>query len=388
MKVNFLIRKNNGDKNGLLPIEMTICVNGKRRFISTGRKVHLKHFNAKTQTVKGNSELNEFLSALRNKVYSVETLLINKGVAVTIENVIDYYRYGDEDHSITLLTLWDKLAKYDQKRMEQKLISPSTLEKYLVTKDYVKKYLKDELKRDDILIKNITPSFINNLYVYLLRFMSNNTAIHKMKQINRLFRYAQDEGYISKSPCKTKFKEEKITTTPLTLEEVNVIRKKKIEIERLSKIRDLFVFCCFTGLSFSDLMTLNSNDFQTDDEGIKWIIKKRHKTKIVATIPLLPVAIEILNKYNYQLPKISNVKYNAYLKELGDLCGIKQNLHSHLARHTFATILLNSGLDLVYVAKCLGHSSTKITESTYAKVLPNILVQKIKKINQNIFEKK
>ena len=388
MKVNFLIRKKEICKQKMLPIEMAISINGKRRYISTGRKVFLKDFNAKNQTVKGNAELNEFLSALRNKVYSIETLLINKGVSVNLDNVIDYLRFGDEDHSITLMTLFVKLAKYDQKRMDQKLISPSTLEKYLVTKEYVQRYLKSELHRDDILIKNITPSFINNLYVYLLRFMSNNTAIHKMKQINRLFRYAQDEGYISKSPCKIKFKEDKITTTPLTLEEVNMIRKKKIDIERLSKIRDLFVFCCFTGLAFSDLMSLNSNDFHIDDEGNQWIIKKRHKTKIVATIPLLPIALEILNKYNYQLPKISNVKYNAYLKELGDLCGIKQNLHTHLARHTFATILLNSGLDLVYVAKCLGHSSSKITESTYAKVLPNILVEKIKKVNQNIFEKK
>ncbi len=387
MKVNFLIRKREIGTEKMLPIEMSISVNGKRRYISTGRKVQLKDFNAKTQTVKGNPDLNDYLSALRNKLYSIETILINKGITVTLENVIDYYRHGEEDQSISLMTLFEKIAKYDTKRMKQKLISPSTCEKYLVTKEYVKRYLKDELKRDDILIKNITPSFINNLYVYLLRFMSINTAIHKMKQINRLFRYALDEGYINKTPCKIKFKEEKKTTTPLTLEEVNKIRKKKLEIERLSKVRDLFVFCCYTGLSFSDLMSLNANDFHTDEEGNQWIIKKRHKTKIVATIPLLPVALEILNKYNYQLPKISNVKYNAYLKELADLCGIKQNLHSHLARHTFATILLNSGLDMVYVAKCLGHSSTKITESTYAKVLPNILMEKIKKVNEKISEK-
>ena len=114
-------------------------------------------------------------------------------------------------------------------------------------------------------------------------------------------------------------KKEKKEVQPLTLKEVNVIRKKKIDVERLSKIR-------YTGLAFSDLMSLNENDFHVDESGHKWIIKKRHKTNVVATIPLLPVALEILEKYDYKLPHMSNVKYNAYLKELGDICRIKKNI--------------------------------------------------------------
>ena len=114
-------------------------------------------------------------------------------------------------------------------------------------------------------------------------------------------------------------RKEKKEVQPLTLKEVNVIRKKKIDVERLSKIR-------YTGLAFSDLMSLNENDFHVDESGHKWIIKKRHKTNVVATIPLLPVALEILEKYDYKLPHKSNVKYNAYLKELGDICRIKKNI--------------------------------------------------------------
>ena len=133
----------------------------------------------------------------------------------------------------------------------------------------------------------------------------------------------------------------------------------------------MFIFECYTGLAFTDLMSLNKDDFHTDESGNKWIIKKRHKTNVFATIPLLPIALEILDKYNYHLPHLSNVKYNAYLKELGDICGLKKNLHSHLARHTWATILLNCGMDMVSVSKCLGHANSRITESTYAKVLPD-----------------
>ena len=146
----------------------------------------------------------------------------------------------------------------------------------------------------------------------------------------------------------------------------------------------MFVFECYTGLAFSDLASLTENDFHTDDSGNKWIIKKRHKTNVVATIPLLPIALEILDKYNNKLPRLTNIKYNAYLKELGDICKIKKKLHSHLARHTWATILLNSGMDMVSVSKCLGHANSKITESTYAKVLPDTLFEKVKTVGENL----
>lgn len=160
--------------------------------------------------------------------------------------------------------------------------------------------------------------------------------------------------------------------------------KKHIDIPRLAKIRDLFIFECYTGLAFADLMSLKNSDFHIDQDGNKWIVKKRHKTNVVATIPLMPIAIEILEKYDNKLPRVSNATYNVYLKELGDICGIRRNLHSHLARHTWATILLNNGLDMVSVSKCLGHSNSKITESTYAKVLPEKLAEKVNAVTEKL----
>lgn len=229
-------------------------------------------------------------------------------------------------------------------------------------------------------MKDMSPSFVENLYSYLLSYMSHNTAIQKMKQVKSILRFAVDERYVKVSPFKIVLKKEKKEVTPLTVEEVNLIRNKEISIDRLAKIRDLFVFECYTGLAFSDLSSLEEKDFHIDESGNKWIIKKRHKTDVVATIPLLPIALEILEKYDYRLPCLSNVKYNAYLKELGDICGIKKKLHSHLARHTWATILLNAGMDMVSVSKCLGHANSKITESTYAKVLPDKLFEKVKAV--------
>ena len=381
MKVNFVIRQTKKKSDGCIPIEMTICVKGKRRYVSTGREVRPSDFNSKTQTVKGDKELNEFLKALKLRMYSIETTLMSKDVNVSIDTVLDVFRNGEQERTMTFLQFFEIHNCNVGKRVKQKLITPTTLSKYEVTKDYVIRFIKTELKKDDILVKDITPSFIDNLFVFLLEFMSNNTAIQKMKQVKRVIRFAVDEGYIKVSPYKITLKKEKKEVQPLTIKEVNAIRKKKIDIERLSKIRDLFIFECYTGLAFTDLMSLNNNDFHIDESGNKWIIKKRHKTNVVATIPLLPIALEILDKYNYKLPHMSNVKYNAYLKEIGDICGIKKSLHSHLARHTWATILLNAGMDMVSVSKCLGHSNSKITESTYAKVLPDKLYEKVKKVN-------
>ena len=382
MKVNFVIRQTKKKNDGCVPIEMTICVKGKRRYVSTGREVKPSDFNSKTQTVKGDKELNEFLKALKIRLYSIETTLMSKDVNVSIDTVLDVFRNGEQERTMTFLQLFEIHNCNVGKRVKQKLITPTTLSKYEVTKDYVTRYIKTELKKDDILVKDITPSFIDNLFVFLLEFMSNNTAIQKMKQVKRVIRFAVDEGYIRVSPYKITLKKEKKEVQPLTIKEVNTIRKKKIDIKRLAQIRDLFIFECYTGLAFTDLMSLNDNDFHIDESGNKWIIKKRHKTNVVATIPLLPIALEILDKYNYKLPHMSNVKYNAYLKEIGDICGIKKSLHSHLARHTWATILLNAGMDMVSVSKCLGHSNSKITESTYAKVLPDKLFEKAKKVNE------
>ena len=384
MKVNFVVRRTKKKVGGTVPIEMTSSVKGKRRYVSTGREVKLGDFSSKTQTVRGDKELNEFLKALKARLYAIETTLMNKGVNVSIETVLDMFRNGEQERTMTFLQLFEIHNDNVGKRVKKNLITPATLSKYEVTKEYVTRYIKVELKKDDILIKDITPSFIDNLFVFLLGFMSNNTAIQKMKQVKRVMRFAVDEGFIKVSPFKMTLKKEKKEVQPLTINEVNIIRNKSINIERLAQIRDLFIFECFTGLAFADLMSLNNDDFHTDELGNKWIIKKRHKTNVFATIPLLPIALEILDKYNYHLPHLSNVKYNAYLKELGDICGLKKNLHSHLARHTWATILLNCGMDMVSVSKCLGHANSRITENTYAKVLPDKLFEKVKRVEENL----
>lgn len=371
-------------KDGLVPIEVTVTVKGERKLFSTGRKIDPKSFSVKLQKVKDDDTLNEHLSAIRSRLYAIETSLINNGINVTVDAILNTYRNGDVDKSITLSRLFEIHNDSVSKKVDRKLVTDVTLQKYEKTKVDVMRYVKEELKKDNILVRDITPNTIENLFSYLLKYMSHNTAVQKMKQVKKVLRMAVEEGYLQVSPFKMVLKKEKVEVNPLTINEVNKIRKKEIDLPRLAKIRDLFVFECYTGLAFTDLMSLDDKDFVTDEEGNRWIVKKRHKTNVVATIPMLPVAKEILEKYNWRLPKISNVKYNAYLKELQDICGIKKSLHSHLARHTMATSLLNAGMDMVMVSKILGHANSRITEAVYAKVLPTTICEKIKEVEKKL----
>jgi len=383
MTLSFLCRASKAGKNGLSPIEFSLCINGKRKYVTTDRKVKASSFNLRTQKVYNDKDTNDYLEALRAKLYAQETEMIKNGMEITLDTFMDVYRNGFKANTITILQLFREHNAQFKKKIAKGIIANTTLDKYNVTRDYLAAYIKT-LKKDDVMVKDITPNFVEDFFVFLLKSMSNNTAIQKMKQLKKILRMAVEEGYIKVSPFKMTLKKEQKEIDPLTLDEVRKIKNKKIGIERLAKVRDMFIFECYTGLAFTDMVNLRSENIVVDAEGNEWIIKSRQKTKIQSTIPLLPIAKEILRKYQDELPTLTNQKYNGYLKELGDICGIKKNLHSHLARHTFATILLNSGIDMVSVSKILGHANSRITEKVYAKMLPETIMKKVKGIQDII----
>lgn len=159
-------------------------------------------FSPKTQTVKGDKELSEFLKAMKARVYSIETLLLTKGVNVTLDTILDVLRYGEEEKTVTFLQVFDIHTENIRKKVKQKLVTDTTLSKYKVTRGYLERYIKTELKKDDILMKDLSPSFVENLFIFLLRYMTNNTAVQKMKQVKSVMKFAVEEGYIRVSPFK------------------------------------------------------------------------------------------------------------------------------------------------------------------------------------------
>jgi integrase len=215
-----------------------------------------------------------------------------------------------------------------------------------------------------------------------------------IRNFNKIVRIAVDLGWVIKTPYKEiGYRLEEIDKPYLTQEELSSIIKKDLSIKRLDIVRDLFVFCCHTGLAFSDLKELTSENIQLGVDNNKWIIKKRKKTSIVSKIPLLNPPARIIEKYkDYPrtsintslLPVPSNQKMNAYLKEIGDVTGIMKVLTTHTARRTFATtIMLHNGVNMEAVSKMLGHTSLFMTRK-YAKVDEYYIAQETEKI-RNIF---
>ena len=198
---------------------------------------------------------------------------------------------------------------------------------------------------------------------------------------------AIDENLISKNPYRwlniEKDKVNKALDKCLTPQEFKKLKKAKMPTECLERVRDLFVFQTYTCLRYSDMATFNVNNIETVS-GTKVYKCVQKKTSKRATIPLLQPALAILSKYHNVLPIISNVKYNAYLKVVAQAAGLSKPLTTHWARHTGATILLNEGISMQIVAKICGHSSTRITEEIYAKLLDETVVDAIQEVKDKL----
>ena len=202
--------------------------------------------------------------------------------------------------------------------------------------------------------------------------------------LNSFILDAIDAGHLSKNPYRwlniEKDKSNGGIGKYLTKEEFMMIRNSDLPTDSLQRVRDVFVFQTYTCLSYTDLASFDASKI-TYVNGYPCYTSKRGKTKQEFTFLVLPAAMDILRKYDYKLPVISNVKYNLYLKSVAQMSGIRKPISSHWARHTGATMLLNEGgLDMEVVAKVLGHSSTKITRQVYAKLLDETVVKAMSKI--------
>lgn len=380
MYISFFCRPSKQLQNGLSPIEVSVTIGKERRVIRLPKYVKAEDFNVKKQRVKRNEVLNNYLDAVKVKFTQIETEMLKRNMPITTRTIIDVFQNGFADTNITFLSLFDKHNEDAKTRAKRGLISPVTYQKYLLTRKMFADFLRVKLHRGDILLVDITPAMIEQFYIYLNGLMAKNTAIHKMKVIKKILKIAMEEGYIRAMPFKIKLVKDTLQYTPLSVDELRTIRSRQFETTRMAQVRDVFIFACYSGLAFTDLKNLTKEDMLVDEDGKEWIIKPRQKTKIVSHIPLLPIAKELWEKYDYKLPVLTNQKYNSYLKELADVCGINKNLHSHLARHTFATILLNSGVDMVSVSKILGHSNSRITEKTYAQMMPETIMKRVSEV--------
>lgn len=370
MRLNYLCRASKARRNGLSPIELSVIINGDRSIITLDRYVKSSLFNASTQKVRGDKDLNDYLETIRKKCYSIENELI-KIDALDVNTFVSSFKNGIALKEDTLLKVYDKHNELYRGSVLSGKVDNTAIYKYRKSRERLAEYIKT-LDKDDIKLKDITPAFCTGYHNYCLSSLKSSTVAKELKMFKRVLKFAVDERYIDVNPFNIKIKAEKLEYHPLTPQEIEKMWNREINSDRIEKVRDLFIFQCYTGLSYCDMATLTKDDIV---DGV--IYKNRRKTDVKSIIPLLPISKAILEKYDYQLPVISNQKYNQYLKALGDLCGCRMTLHSHLARHTYATLLLNKGVDMVTVSKTMGHSNSKITESIYAEMRKETVVDNI-----------
>lgn len=372
MTLNFICRASKARRDGLSPIELSIIINTQRAVVTLDRRVQSQKWNSTTQKVKGDKELNEYIETIRKKCYTIENELL-KIDRLDIDTFVHSFKNGIPQREDTLLVIYQKHNDLYLQNVVCGKVDNTSYYKYCQNRLKLQEYLQT-LGKKDIKLRDITPLFIEGFQNFLLMKLKVNTTNKQMKMLKKILAFAVKERYLEVNPFTMVLREEKLDYDVLSKEEIVNLYGVQFIDSRIEAIRDMFVFQCYTGLAYSDMANLSREDIQDDV-----IIKRRKKTDIQFVIPLLSIAKEILEKYNYELPIISNQKYNQYLKVLADAVGMKKKLHSHLARHTFATLLLNNGVDMKTISRTLGHSSMKITEKIYASMMNETVVENIRK---------
>lgn len=397
--IMFMIRRARRLKNQEVPIYMRITVDGERAEISIKRSVNPGYWNE----VKGNAksgtpyakELNFFLEQIRHKVYEHQQDLINRNKVVTATSLKNaFLNIGEDDHK-TLLQAYEEHNATLKLRIDNG-VSRSTFIRHTTSKKHLEKYIQTEYKKNDIPLRDVDHTFIVKYETYLRvkRNCNNNTTVKYIRNLGKIIREGMKRDWIKIDPFRNlKFRTEEVDKPFLNRTELDAIINKQLELIRIAQVRDIFVFCCFTGLAFVDVKSLNRKDLEAGVDGNLWIKKQRHKSKQWAHIPLLPIAKQIIERYSTNpeclrrdvlLPVPSNQKMNAYLKEVADLCGISKNLTTHCARHTFATtVTLANNISMESVSKMLGHSSLAMTKK-YARILDSTIGKEMNQLAQKM----
>ena len=289
-----------------------------------------------------------------------------------------------------------EFSKYCDKRQREVGIrlTQLTANKYHRLLRYMTEYMREQYRKDDLPLDAIDYAYIDGLNTFMqtAHNCKNNGAVNLLCCLKNFILYAIRNEWLEKNPFRYyKMKIDKTNVkVPLTKEELDTLIHKPLPNDRLARIRDVFSFCCLTGLAFTDVDHLRREHITTDEDGTQWIHKPREKTAVMSTIPLLKQPKAILQKYAFDLhcmesgkllPVPSNQKMNAYMSEIATICGLNKKLTTHCARHTFACLAVEYGMPIDVLAKILGHTNTNMTRH-YAKFSEQLIGREMQKIGE------
>ena len=381
--LHFYAKSTKANAAGHLPIYVRLTVDGNRLEFSTKKFIEPCKWSSEMSKMRGTSEearsINVYLDLMKSKVLDIQMELIHNNQELTIE-AFKTKLFGLPERQRMLIPIFqDHNNKI--KELLGKEYAPGTLERYTTSLKHTVEFLQWKYKVSDIDITKIDYAFVTDYEFFLrsVRNCANNTAVKYLKNFNKIIKICLANDWIDKNPFSNyKSKVKEVERVFLSQEEIQEIINKDLQNERLSIVRDIFVFSCFTGLAYIDVKNLTKSHISFGIDGNKWIFTHRQKTESASKIPILPVTQMIIDKYDNHpqsnnteklLPILSNQKMNAYLKEIATVCKIDKELTFHIARHTFATtVTLTNGVPIESVSKMLGHKNIRTTQH-YAKIL-------------------
>ena len=381
--LHFYAKSTKANATGLFPIYVRLTVEGKRFEYSSKKFIEPSKWSNELSRMKGNSEearsINSLLDFTKNQINEIQFELLKDNITLNIEEFKNRL-LGTKVRERMLIPIF----KEHNSKIKELLgieYAPGTLERYETSLKHTSNFLSWKYNITDINIDKIDHAFITDYEFYLrtVRKCANNTAVKYIKNFNKIIKLCLANDWLDKNPfANYKSKVKEVERVYLSEAEIQNIINKDFKTERLSLVRDIFLFSCFTGLAYIDVKKLTKSHISIGIDGDKWIFTHRQKTETASKIPILPIAQMIINKYadhpqsvneDKLLPILSNQKMNAYLKEIAGVCEIEKELTFHIARHTFATtVTLTNGVPIESVSKMLGHKNLRTTQH-YAKVL-------------------
>lgn len=396
-------------------VYVRVIVDGVPKETSTKRKWDSRRWDQKLGRATGTKEdarsFNLFLESLTTKINQFKIDQYNLGKSVTSASIIDFtkgnhrsrtlvleefQKHNDEILALVKKSNADLVEEGNDEDEDKKEYALGTYTRYVTARSHVKEFIQYKYKRDDLEFYELDFEFIKDYEFYLktVRNCCNNTALKYIGNFKKIVLLAVAKKIIPGDPfIEFNGKKTKIKKRPLTRAELHLMETKQFSSARLSAIRDIFVFQCYTGLAYIDVYLLKKENIKEGIDGSMWIMNRRKKTKATTDIPLLPKAMELVEKYKNSpqcllkgtvFPVKSNQKMNDYLREIAVLCGITSKLSTHKARHTFAsTVTLNNGVPIHVVKEMLGHSTVKQTEH-YATTEQEAISREMKVLREKL----
>lgn len=394
----FYPKKPKNFQKGPIPVYLRITVDGVPKELSMKRTFDPQRWNKDACRAIGSKEdarsLNEFLDMVQAKVYDARRKLIESGTQVTSSGLMDIVSGKDQRGKMLLLIFQEHNNR--MKSLIGKDYAKGTYKRFETAYKHTQSFIRWKYKQDDINIYALNSDFVNELAFWFktVRHCAHNTTMKYIANIKKVVLMCVDKGLLTKDPFASfNLSLEENDPVFLAKEELQRIIRKEIAGPRLQSVRDIFVFCCFTGLAFIDVKQLKRSEVCIGIDGQYWIQKNRQKSNEPSKIPLLPITLRILDKYkdhpacvvkDVLLPVLSNQKYNSYLKELADICNVDKNLTSHTARHTFGTtVTLSNRVPIKSVKEMMGHKHIKQTLH-YARVLPIKLSEDMQQLKERL----